>query len=255
MTDQAALQVDPNMPPIEEEVIEASPVDEIKNEPKIESAPIEQEETPAEPVEEENGVQKRINKITADKYAAERKAEELERKLESLQKPQEADSSKPTLEQFDYDNEQYTEALIAYGVKQAAQQIRQEEAAARNQQAQEVKRKSFGVKVAEFSTKAPDYQEVISALPELQQEVVDVLMEAGPEMAYYLGKHLDEADVIASSSPMVAAMKLGAIQAKLSVINKPAPTSAAPEPIETVSSGGIVNKDLGDMSMDEIYNR
>ena len=77
--------------------------------------------------------------------------------------------------------------------------------------------------------------------------------EKGPQIAHYLGKHLDVADVIATASPMVAAMKLGEISAQLSNTKPTKQPSAAPDPIEPVKAGGKLNKNAEDMSMDEIY--
>jgi len=52
---------------------------------------------------------------------------------------------------------------------------------------------------------------------------------------------------------MAAAMQLGAISARLGAVKPNIAPSAAPEPIEPISSGGSVSKDIGDMSMEEIY--
>jgi predicted RNase H-like nuclease (RuvC/YqgF family) len=65
-----------------------------------------------------NNVEKRINKLTAEKFAEKRRAEALEEENRRLKESREVDSSqesqgKPTLEQFDYDESKYTEALIS----------------------------------------------------------------------------------------------------------------------------------------------
>ena len=52
-----------------------------------------------EPVEKQAGFQKRINKVTADKYAEKRRADELQRQLNELNsKPVVEAAKKPTLE-------------------------------------------------------------------------------------------------------------------------------------------------------------
>ena len=49
---------------------------------------------------EEDNVQKRINKITAEKYAAKREADELKRKLQELESTPKAAAKVPTLEEL-----------------------------------------------------------------------------------------------------------------------------------------------------------
>ena len=53
-------------------------------------------------------------------------------------------------------------------------------------------------------------------------------------------------------SPSAAMMELGRISANMSA-KTPIKLSAAPEPIATINSGGSLTKDVGEMSMAEIY--
>lgn len=259
MTEEnAALEADPNMPPLDVEIVEQS----TEETPQADSAPVEQVETPAEP-DEPNRVQERINKITADKYeekrareAEKKRADDLEQRLKALQQAQPEQDREPTLEDFDYDDAKFQSALIDYKVNKQAEVMQQNQA--KQQQQHEMARigETFNRREAEFASTATDYTEVIASLPPLSEAVKAALMlsEDGPKLAYYLGKHLDVADEIATATPMVAAMRLGQISQQLTAIPKTAQNSAAPEPVETLSSGGVVNKDLSDMTMDEIYN-
>ena len=253
----AALDVDDNMPPVEE----VKPAEDIVTD-TVESAPTEQAEVPVEPEDNKmsDRAQERFNKITADKYAEKRRADEAEKRLKDLQssipqKPAKIDEA-PTLESFDYDESKFNEALIDYKVNQKAAEIRQQQdrevAAAEGERRQA----AFNVGVAKFSETATDYQDVVRAIPALPDGVLNAITQSdkGPELAYYLGKHLDVADEIANASPMAAAMQLGAISARLGAVKPNIAPSAAPEPIEPISSGGSVSKDIGDMSMDEIYS-
>lgn len=250
--EDAAL-VDENMPPLdsapEQEQAEAA-----SNTPE-ESAP-QTEDSPAEP----SGAEKRINKVTGKMYAEQRRADAAEariRELEAANKPPEGKA--PELEDFDYDEGKYQAALIDYRVNQAVTQkasaMRQQEIAAKQQAESEKIANSFNEQVIAKTAVNADYQEVVGQLPDFNSDTLTAIMSAdnGADIAYALGQRLDLAYEIANASPMVAAMKLGELNAQL----KAAPqikTSAAPAPIEGINSGGAISKDMGEMSMEEIYN-
>ena len=258
MTD-AALNEDSNMPPMEPETVTA----ETPEASQTESAPAAQVETPAEPQEDDNlseRGQKRFDKITADKYAEKRRADEAEKKLAELQAQTTAPtavSDKPLeLADFDYDEGKLQAAQIDRQVDQrfAAQQ-KQQQAATAQQAAQETAN-AFNAKAADFAANVPDYQEAIAQIPELPTDTLEAVMSAenGAALAYHLGKHLDVADEIANLPPMAAAMRLGEISTSLKATKPQIKPSAAPAPIEPLTSGGAISKDVGDMSMEEIYN-
>lgn len=249
---EAAL-VDDNMPPLDpapEQELEQAELDTPE-----ESAP----QADDKPVDTD-GVQKRINKITAEKHAEKRKAEQLQREIDSLRAATKAPEVKaPTLEDFDYDEAAFNAASISHQVKAgvAAESLRLQNQGVVSKQAElhQQREQAFNAQVAEVMTSKPDYQEVIKSLPDFNQDTLDAIMSSsqGAELAYALGERLDLADEIANSSPMVAAMKLGELSAQLK--QKPIlKTSAAPAPISPVSSGGGLSKDLGEMSMEELYN-
>ena len=99
--------------------------------------------------------------------------------------------------------------------------------------------------------KHEDFDEVLSN-PALaaSRAMVAVIREAddGPELAYWLGKHLDEAERIAGLSPAHAALELGKISAQLAAPFSRAETSA-PEPVTTVSGLTSPTRDPNRMSM------
>jgi hypothetical protein len=224
----------------------------VAEEVNAESAPATEEV--AEEDGKPDGVQTRINKITAEKYAEKRRADELEAEIQRLKnetpKPVESNGA-PTLEQFDYDEAAFQSALIDYKVEQKARQIEETQKAAEQRRMAEANQQRFNSKVAEFG--AEDYQDVVGALPQLPGDVLDAIMGAddGPQLAYYLGKHLDVADQITQMSPMAAAMKLGAISAQIAAKPSTKQVSAAPDPITPISGGASTSKDLEDMSMAE----
>ena len=204
-----------------------------------ESAP---EQKPEE--KQEDGFQKRINKVTADKYAEKRRADELQRQLNELNtKPVEA-AKKPTLEDYDHDDEAFNAANIEYQVGKAVQK----EADKLQQNAANAKmaviQSDFNDRITAINK--PNFDEVANAVPQLPPGVADALMQSenGPELIYHLGTHLDQADKLAGMTPTQAIMELG----KLSVSMNTAPTkkaSAAPEPIQTLNSGGAISQNRG----------
>ena len=245
-----AALVDDNMPPLDEVSDQA----EVLPEATEESAPLAGTEEPVV-----DNTQKRINKITAEKYAEKRKAEDLQRRYDELaakQKP--AETKAPTLEDYDYDDAAFNAASISYQVKQGveseSQRLQQLGVATQQEAANQQRAQAFDAQVAEVTLSHPDYQERIKTLPEFKQETLDAIMSSdkGAEIALALSEQLDLADEIASASPMVAAMKLGELSARLNM--KPEiKTSAAPSPIEPLSSGGSLSKDMSEMTMEEIY--
>ena len=258
MIEQAAQ--DPNMPPLDEPEVKTPTAETPKEEGQAETAtaPVEKEGSFVQTDSEK--VQARINKITAEKYAEKRRADENEKALNELkaQQPSQPIQSgqEPKLEDFDYDESAHTSALIDYRVNLKAEQIQQQQQQAQSQAQARQASDSFNTKVATFAEKATDYEQVVANIPQLPEETLNAVMQSdkGPELAYYLGKHLDIADEIATASPMAAAMKLGQISAQLTATTKTVNTSAAPEPIEPIESGGSLSKKTEDMSMEEIYN-
>ena len=208
-----------------------------------------QEEAP-----KEDGFQKRINKVTADKYEQQRRADDLQRQLDEVQaKPKEVVAA-PKLEDFDHDEEAFNAANIKYQVAEAVQA----EKAVLNTEAQQVKaaeaQRAFNDRIVAMNK--PDFADVANAVPQLPSGVADALVQSenGAELIYHLGTHLDMADKLANMSPNQAMMELGRISANMNTKSE-IKQSAAPEPIEPITSGGgVLKKDVGEMSMEEIYN-
>jgi len=208
---------------------------------------------PSDPAQD--AVQKRINKITADKYAEKRRADELEAKLKALEaskKPLPA--AAPQLEDYDYDDSAHQEALIEYRIQKALETQQQ---LTRQQQEEQALRKiadDFTTKEAEYLAKHPEYSTEVANLPRFGTETLNAIYELGPQVSHYLAKHLDVASEIASASPTMAAVKLGQISMGLSGDTKTVKPTTAPEPIATLKGGASISKSLEDMSMDEFYH-
>jgi hypothetical protein len=221
-----------------------------------ESAPVEANE----PVEK-NSVQERMNKITADKHTERRakeaeakRADDLQAQLDKLEanKPT---LTEPTLEGHDYDDEAFNAATVKFQVQE---QVKGELASQKTQQEQLNQQAKKQQALDTFNERATalgkdDFAEKANAVPELPPGVADAIMglENGAEMAYHLGTHLDQADALANMTPLAAMMELGKISAQMSV--KPEiKTSAAPDPIEPLGSGGSLSPQADDeMSIED----
>jgi hypothetical protein len=241
MTD-AAL-VDDNMPPLDD-VLEQ---EEVLTETIEDSAPLQV----GNDIEIDKLIQKRINKFTTEKYADRRKAQAMQSRIDELEASQKAVENKaPTLEDYDYDESAFNAASISHQVKQGmaleSQRLQTEGIAEKQKEANQTRDDAFNDQVAKVTLKHPDYQERIKTLPEFKQETLDAIMslEKGAEIAIALTEQLDLAEEIANASPMVAAMKLGELSERLKS-KPPIRTSAAPSPIEPLSSGGSLNKERG----------
>lgn len=221
-------------------------------EASVESATTEDEQEEPSHESGEDGVQKRINKLTAEKYAEKRKREALEARLKELESkstaPAVATSGKPTLEQFDFDRDAYDEAMIDWKLEQ---KIAATQTATQKQQA-EAKAKqlddAFDNAEAKYVEKNPEYVELVQNLPRFPNETLTTIkgQENGPQLVHYLGKNLELADKIASLNPYDAAVQIGIISANLAAKTKPVkPTSTAPEPINPIKSGGQAIKETG----------
>ena len=218
---------------------EEKPVEEELEEE--ETAASEEEDQEPEKKERTPGYIKRINKLTADKYEERKRADDLQRQIDEMKK---GGQSKPTLEEFDYDEDAYNQAIIDQRVREAAAK-----AVAENmrQIEQEKAKRSFEDKVNRFVDKVrkaniETYEEDVTNLidnVQLPMDVIEAIHEddKGPEIMAYLGRNLDIADELTSLSPVQAGRKLSEISMKFTAKPKKKITKA-PDPIKPSSSGG-----------------
>ena len=207
--------------------------------------------------EKDTGIQKRINQITAEKYEQKRRADSLAAEL-AMVKANVAVVPKgaPKLEDFDYDDAAFNRASINHAVatamsKNIADQRAIEVESRRTRINAEFARK---IEVSKIEGYSGVIDNLIRSVP-LSEGIIDAIQqdEKGPELAYYLGKHLDVADRLAAADPIAAALELGRISAGFSG-KKTITPSNAPDPIKTVGGEGTGKiKNPEEMSMDEIY--
>ena len=232
---------------------EVEEVEEQVADSPVEGGEVDAGETPqVEPLINQDKVQERFNKITADKLIEKNRADNLQKELDEIKaKPQPTEA--PKIEDFDYDESKHSEAQIQFEVNKKFEEQRIADRQVREEGEFKKQATTFASKEAKFAENHKDYYESVRNLPQLPNEVINAIysMDNGPEVVQYLSKHLDVADEIASSSSGLAGVKLGQISAVLTANNKTVETSNAPDPVQTISGGASVNKKMEDMSDEE----
>lgn len=190
------------------------------------------------------GVQKRLDELTRRANDERRLNERLIGLLEksvlsgAAPKVEQAPSGPPQRDKYET-FEDYLEAKADWQLAQKLGEIEQK--AQRTKAEREVVERdaTWKQKLNAAATKFDDFEDVVFS-DGLQ--ITDVMAEAmkdsdaGPEVAYYLGKNASEAERIAKLSPVAQVREIGKIEAQLN--SKPArQASKAPAPIEPVGSG------------------
>lgn len=233
--------------------------DEVSDSPPEEA--LETDETPQESTKR-TGVAKRIDELTANWRAAERREEELRRVVAQLAQqqqpqvqpvapPQQSFNAKPTLEDFN-SYEEFTEALTDWKATQAVQTALQQreaaEAAARAQREQAERAQTWQQRASEASTKFNDFHAValnpdLPVSPAMAEVIQSV--DNGPDVLYHLGKNPAEAARIAALPPTQAAFALGSLAAALQPPTKATPRPV-PQPINPLAGGNAAPMNVPD---------
>lgn len=246
------------------------------------------EEPVTEPptTEKPDGLNKRFSELTAQRKAAEARADglaiALERAITALEKaatPPAANAAdvaktaaeadpRPERAAFDEPNK-YDDALIEWSTRQAtrvAQAEAKRDADAEKSEADtkaaeerikaenETALKAFNDRRTKALDEFSDYAEVAEAEDvQITVPMAAAIMNAynGPAIAYHLGKHKDEAARIAAiANPTLQLIEIGKISAQLSGVAKP--VSKAPAPIEPVGQrANALPKGPNEESMEE----
>lgn len=221
---------------------------------KAEAKPAEESGTPEtkEPAEAVSAnVQKRIDKAVKAQREAERKAADLEQRLQAqdstpakkeVAATQPAETGKPQIEKFQT-YEEYTEALTDWKLDQREAKRAQADAAKVQQTAFDAKVSAYKDRETALRAKHADYDEKIDGvvIPDTpaRAKFHETLLEseAGPDLAYFLASNPEEIKRIASLSPNRAVVELGKLEASLSEAEA-APKSAEPLPKPPATVGG-----------------
>jgi hypothetical protein len=262
--DAREAEATPDTPEVEQEESAASVNDAETPEEGAESEAEEgqQAESGKAKPHKKPGVHNRIGELTREKHEARREAEfwreqALKNKQPEAKESQGADVPL-TLEAFDYDQEKYLAALAekkAQEIFQKAETERQQ-AEAKRQREQAVQ--SFKEKADAFAAQHEDFADVVYGNPELQ--INDAMAEyiqqsdAGPQVAYHLGTHPDEAARIAGLSPFAAGAALARLEDRLTATSapqvpaQPAQITRAPPVAQRVSAAAPGVKPMDDFA-------
>lgn len=226
-------------------------------------------EIDAEPVEERKQnpkIERRFSEITKQREAAKQEAErerqarlELESKVRELesklsppapQEPAEADP-KPKPEQFS-DMFEYAEALSEWTADKRIREEKAKEAAQRQEQERQKTMDTWSQRVNDFRSKTPDFDDMVgSADVVVSNEVRDAIFDSdvGPQILYHLAENPDVAKKLSGMTAIGALRMIGKLEAKFEEPAQPqtqretaVKTSKAPPPINPIkaTAGGPV---------------
>lgn len=213
-----------------------------------------------------NSYQQRISQLARQKNEANTRVQELEQQnkylSEQINQVQQPLDQFPELQDYDFDQSQYQQAVIQYNaqlnaqtVQQAMGQQQQAQLNHLNAQKQVISEESFKEKSKDFALDFPDYETKITA-PTFQQS--DFVARAivndfdnGPAVAYWLASNPQQAQRVNQMSELEAMKALTVVSTALSIAKRPVKTTNAPAPSKSVTPRGKVSKDPDKMSPTE----
>lgn len=220
----------------------------------------------AEKQKTRNSVQQRISQLARQKNEANARVQELEQQnrylSEQMNQVQQPLDQFPELQDYDYDQAKYQQAVIQYNaqlnaqtVQQAMGQQQQAQLNHLNAQKQVISEESFKEKYKEFALDFPDYESKITS-PTFQQS--DFVARAivndfdnGPAVAYWLASNPQQAARVNQMEELEAMKALTTVSTALKIAKRPVSTTNAPAPSKPVAPKGKVSKDPDKMSPDE----
>jgi hypothetical protein len=230
-----------------------------ESDPEGEKKPETNEESELEEKEsgkKKGGFQRRIDKLSAKITAKDQELEYWKQqalkgagapKMEPEVKPlvqSLTSDGKPKPENFETHAE-YVEALTDWKTEQKLRERDQRAAKERFDEAQSKIVTSYSERAKAFSTKTPDFQEVIEEVNHipLSPTLQDIILnsENGPELAYELAKNPGEFERISKLPPTVCAREVGRFEVKLNSSKRSGTEkkiTQAPTPIAPVGTGG-----------------
>jgi hypothetical protein len=207
------------------------------------------------------GVQKRIDELTRQRHEAERRASELEQRLQQLQSGTQtsgqAPATKPDPRQFE-DYGDYVAALTKYEAAQMLSARDQQQAQALQQQRQQLTQQAEQARAEAWTERQaavrqalPDYDAVMSAAANVHvsQAVQEAILDSdrGPELAYHLAKNPQLAQQLSGMSARQVDREIGRLEERLAR-PAPPPVSKAPPPLKPLTGSGAAAKDPSQMT-------
>ncbi len=221
-------------------------------------------ETPEEP--KRNRAQERINQLTREKHEERQRREELEARLSALesQKPETPESTSSAPQEMDFTSDaEYQRAQAEYVADQAAQKayerLQADRQAADSQVQQRQQQEALAAKKTAFEESVnakrdsfENFEEVAYGHPFMDTDLAEQIfdMEKGPEVAYHLGSHQDEAARIFALSPVQRARELTKLEFQVQALT-PKVVSDAPDPISELGGNEPPPLNPDNMTADE----
>jgi hypothetical protein len=285
------IQIQPSTPTVDVPTTTPTPTEggkpQVKAEDKTPEAATEGENTDGttttddgqKPEKGEGGYQRRINRLTSEKYRERARAEQLEARLRELEsksqqpqaKAQDTDLKAPRVEDFksyeDYERarDDYLTEKVRRDTKRELEEQRK---ASEAKQAEETEREritkareQFDKRAEEVAESFEDFDDMLSDLytgnhpaKALDRQGLEFIFEGserGPELMHKLWLKPEEARRIAALRPVQQVAELARLEASLT---KPAAkTTQAPPPPKTVGPrGGSDGKDPEKMTIEEM---
>lgn len=210
--------------------------------------------------EPSDNFQKRIDTVVGQRNSVRLENEELKRQLEARNNVEipTVDASEPTLEQFEFDQDKYNDALINYRVEKGANAVLSNYVQAQQQASQQVQQDNvislYNQRAQDFSTQVTDWNEALGGLqltPQAQQAIM--ASDMGPQIAYSIAKDPALMSQMNQMDSMSAFMKVGELAQTVRVNGVTNKISSAPDPITPPNGGGGALKaaDLENLSTAE----
>jgi len=210
---------------------EPAPAPEVEaSETPAPDGPLSEEALDGEPEVEEKPkktrFQERIDKLTADKYAAERDSEKLRERIARLESRE-----RPEVDPDDYEAVENDRIRRAFEETEKARYSEDAHDAATN--AQQARQELFRAKLDAARDRIPDLQESVQAFAQLPvtPESAEIIAdsEKAAELAHYLGKNPNVAFEISRMTPVNQGRAIAQIEHKVTLPTKR--VSQAPPPI------------------------
>lgn len=172
---------------------------------------------------------------------------------EEIPVPEFTDPEQYTRDMAEYTRKQ-TERAVAESLKRVLAEREQENRRNQEQAHARSLQQAWAAKREKAISETPDYLEVAENpdVP-ISRAMASVIMadDSGPKIAYYLGKHIEEARRIAALDPFMQSVELGALRERILSPTKPT-TSRAPAPIKPLTGARTpASKSLDEMDMEE----
>lgn len=238
MSEVNETPIESTTPP--QEVTESAPVEKVdapKSEEKadgpLSEETLEKADVQADEAEEEkpkkSRFQERIDKLTADKYAAEREARELRDRIARLEGRQ-----RPPVDPDDYEAQEAERFRRVMEEERRYETYEAEQSAV--QKAQAARQELFRAKLEAARDRIPDLDQSIQQFAQLPvtPESAEIIADSdkAAEIAHYLGRNPQLAYEIANLSPAMQGRAIAQIESRVSL--PPKKVSAAPPPPQTL---------------------